>query len=903
MHETDIAIVGMSGRFPGARTLEEFWTNLREGVESVRVLSEEELLAAGVSPAVIADPSYVRAAAVLDDVGNWDAGFWGFTPKDASIMDPQHRLFLECAWEALENAGHTPAQFDGPIGVYAGCGMQAYMSYNLLPNSELMNSVGLFLVRHTGNDKDFLATRVSYNLNLTGPSINVQTACSTSLVAVHLAVQSLLNNEVDMALAGGVTIEIPHGVGYHYRDGEILSPDGHCRAFDADSRGTVFGSGAGVVVLRRLADAIADGDDILAVVRGSAVNNDGSTKVGYLAPSVDGQAASIVEALGIAEVGADTVTYVETHGTGTAIGDPIEVTALTRAFQTGTDRTGFCGIGSLKTNIGHVDTAAGVASLIKVVLALRNREIPPSLNYRSPNPMIDFAASPFYVNSELKPWVASGSPLRAGVSSLGVGGTNAHVVVEEAPARAPGSASREWSLIQLSAKTPSALDTATGNLADFLVAHPDASVADVAYTLQVGRQAFRERRSVVAHSVADAVALLELPDSKSVATETARDNRSVAFMFAGGGAQYATMGAQLYESEKVFRDAVNECLGELKTLLDFDISSLLYPAAADVVAAGEALERPSRTLPALFVTQYACARLWMSWGVNPSAMIGHSMGEYTAAHLAGVFSLRDALALVCLRGRLFETIPEGGMLSVPLSAAELRPMLGVDLSLAAENAPELSVASGPVAALERLEGELSKRDIDSHRIRISIAAHSSMLEPILQPFEEFLRTVSFSPPKIPFVSNLSGAWITAAEAMNPRYWVDHLRNTVRFADGIGELCQDPDRLLLEVGPGRVLATLARQHPARTPDHGVFTSMRHPDEPGADLPVMLTALGGMWAAGAEVSWKGFYRDEHRLRVALPTYPFERRRHWIDAPCASIEPAASIPAANERQADIA
>uniref|UniRef100_UPI0035598FB3 type I polyketide synthase n=1 Tax=Piscinibacter sp. TaxID=1903157 RepID=UPI0035598FB3 len=735
--DSDIAVVGMAGRFPGARTIDEYWANLRDGVESLTTFSDEELLAAGVDPALLSDPNYVKSGAVLPDMEMFDAAFFGFSPREAAIMDPQHRHFLECSWEALENAGHTPERFAGPIGVFGGSGHNAYMPYNLLTNPKLMSSVGFFLIRHTGNDKDFLTTRVSYLLNLRGPSLNVQTACSTSLVAIHLGCQSLLNRECDMALAGGVTIELPHRHGYVYREGEILSPDGHCHAFDADSQGTVFGSGVGVVVLRRLADALADGDHIHAVIKGSAINNDGSMKMGYLAPSVDGQADAIAEALAVADVAPDTITYVETHGTGTPVGDPIEIAALTQAFRQGTDKTGFCGIGSVKSNIGHTDTAAGVASFIKVALAMQHGQLPPSLHFRTPNPACEFERSPFYVNAALTPWMPSGMPRRAGVSSLGVGGTNAHVVMEQAPTVEASGPSRSHQLLVLSAKTASALDANTAALAEHLGQHDALSLADAAHTLQIGRHAMKHRRILVASDAQDAAAALAAADPQRVVTQTASEvARTVAFMFAGGGAQYPNMGADLYQSEAVFKEAVDECLKLLARRAGADYRSLLFPAAGQEQAAAKQLERPSLALPALFTIQYAQAKLWMSWGLKPSAMIGHSMGEYTAAHLAGVFSLEDALTLVELRGRLFETLPEGGMLSVPLPEAQLRALMGPELSIAAINGPELSVASGPVKAIDALEKLLATTEIEAARVRISVAAHSAMLEPILKEFGE-----------------------------------------------------------------------------------------------------------------------------------------------------------------------
>ncbi|MDP6435915.1 MAG: SDR family NAD(P)-dependent oxidoreductase [Gammaproteobacteria bacterium] len=881
----DIAVVGMSGRFPGAATIRQFWENLRDGRETLTDFTDEQLLAAGVPESVLNDPNYVKRGAVLEDMEGFDAGFFGFNPNDAAVLDPQHRHFLECAWEAMEDAGHPPDRFKGPVAVYAGVGMGSYMSFNLLNNRELMDSMGLFLVRHTGNDKDFLATRVSYEFNLTGPSVNVQTACSTSLVAIHLAYQALLNGEADMALAGGVTIELPHRQGYLYKEGEILSPDGRCRAFDADSQGTVFGSGAGVVVLRRLEDALADGDHIHAIIKGSAINNDGSAKVGYLAPSVDGQAKAISEAIAVADIDPETISYIETHGTGTNVGDPIEIAALTQAFRASTEKSGYCGVGSIKPNIGHLDTAAGVASFIKTVEALKHRQIPPSIWFDSPNPECDFDNSPFYVVSELADWNPgygdADSPRRAGVSSLGVGGTNAHVIVEEAPLVASDISKQARQLLLLSAKTPDALKEAAINLAEHIESESEINLADVAWTLQVGRTRMTQATAVVCESRKDAIAALKDTDNLELISGVETGGRSIAFMFAGGGAQYAGMGRELYESEPVFRAAVDECLSLLEPEIDFDLKALLFPAPDAMDAAAAELERPTRTLPALFTIQYAQACQWMAWGVQPGALVGHSMGEYTAACLSGVLNLKDALALVAFRGRLFEKLPAGTMLSVPLSATELQPLLGDELSLSAANAPELSVAGGPVAAIEALEQRLAERDIESTRIHISVAAHSLMLEPFLAEFRDYVAGFMLGKPEIPFISNLTGDWVKPDEVSKPEYWVRHLRETVRFSDGLVKLLEDPSRVLLEVGPGRTLATLAKSHDDQAADRAKLTSLPHPeDRDTSDAAFMLKALGELWAAGVEIDWQSFYADEQRCRLSLPTYPFEHRRYWIE-----------------------
>jgi acyl transferase domain-containing protein len=878
--DTDIAIVGMAGRFAGARDVEEYWRNLRDGVEALTWLNDEELEAAGVDRRTRLDSNYVKATFLLDGMDQFDAAFFGLSPKEASIMDPQHRIFLETAWAATEHAGYAPENFGGRIGVYAGCGMNNYLIVNLLSNPQLVRSEGMFLLRHTGNDKDFLATRVSYSMNLTGPSINVQTACSTSLVAIHLACQSLLNGECDLALAGGSTIRQPHRAGYMYEEGGVVAPDGHCRAFDEKAEGTVFGSGTGAVVLRRLSDALKDGDTIHAVIKGTAINNDGSQKVGYLAPSVDRQAEAIAEAIAIAGVETDSISYIETHGTGTPVGDPIEITAMTEAFRRDTDANGFCAIGSVKTNIGHCDTAAGVASVIKVTQALKNKQLPPSLNYSAANPTIEFEKTPFFVNDKLRPWESNG-PRRAGVNSLGVGGTNAHVIMQEAPVGpASGPSARAAQLLVLSAKTKAALDRGAANLAAHLRANPDTSLADAAYTLQIGRTAFKHRRVVAGANADEIIQSLEAIDAKRVVAGEAGDaDPSLAFMFSGGGAQYASMGAELYRHEPVFREEADRCFAILSKILDFDPKTLLYPTG-DVEAAGRELERPSRALPALFLTQYALAKLLMSWGLKPDSLIGHSMGEYTAAHLADVFSLEDALALVSLRGKLFETIPEGGMLSVSMSATDLTPLLPAELSIAAINAPELCVASGPTHAIVALQEKLEEMDVQCQRVRISIAAHSSMLEPILEEFGNFFRRIKLNPPQMPFASNVTGNWITPGEATDPQYWVRHLRHTVRFADGLAKLLEQTNRVLIEVGPGRILTTLSRFNAAFSPGHTAVQTMRHPDEERSDVAYLLESLGRVWIAGKRIDWSTLAQGEQRRRIPLPTYSFEKQRCWIE-----------------------
>ncbi len=882
-----VAVVGMAGRFPGAADLEEFWRNLREGRESIRVFTEEELAAAGVDPRTLARPDYVKARGMLDGIELFDAPFFDLTPREAELTDPQHRLFLECAWHALEDAGCDPSRFPGAIGVYAGVSANLYLLRNVLASPEAFQAGGGDQVM-LGGDKDFLATRVSYKLDLRGPSFTVQTACSTSLVAVHLACRALLGHECEVALAGGVSATVPQTAGYVYREGGIASLDGHCRAFDAQAQGTVGGSGVGAVVLKRLSDAVAAGDPIRAVIRGTAINNDGSHKVGYTAPSVEGQAAVIAAAQAVAGISPDDIGYVEAHGTGTPLGDPIEIAALARAFRAGTARAGYCALGSVKTNVGHLDAAAGIAGLIKTVLVLERGEIPPSLWFREPNPRIDFAASPFFVNAGLREWRRGEAPRRAGLSSFGIGGTNAHAVLEEAPEPAPSGPARPWQLAVLSARSEAALEAATDNLARHLREHPEIPFADAAWTLQTGRRALPRRRIVVARDAAGAAAALAERDPERVLSRVAGSGRRpVVFLFPGQGTQYAGMGRDLYEAEPAFRSALDACAGLLVPHLDgLDLRRALYPEPGEEEGADRRLQETALAQPALFAVEYALAQVWMEWGVRPEAMLGHSLGEYVAACLAGVLSLEDALALVAVRGRLMQALPRGAMLAVPRSEEQVIPWLEGGLALAAVNAPSLCVVAGPEAEVEALRARLAESGVEGRRLRTSHAFHSAAMDPVLEPLAERMGTLRLSPPRIPYLSNLTGTWIRASEATDPAYWARHLRQPVRFAAAVAELLGEPGRVLLEVGPGRALSSLARRQAG--PATVLLGSLGQLGDGGADHELLLGSLGRLWQEGADVDWEGFHRHERRRRVSLPLYPFERHRYWLEArPAAAPE----------------
>ena len=881
----DIAIVGMALRVPGARNVKEFWSNLRDGVESVRTLSPEELLAEGEKAERIHHPNYVPRCADLPDMEMFDADFFGLSPKEAAIMDPQHRHFLECVWETIEDSGRIPTPGGEPVGVFAGCGMGSYFYFNVCSNRHLVDQVGMFLLRHTGNDKDFLSTRASFTFDLRGPSVNVQTACSTSLVAIHYACQSLMNGECDTALAGGVTIELPHRQGYTFNEGEILSPDGHCRPFDHRAAGTVFGSGVGVVMLRRLSDALKDGDIIHAVIKGTAINNDGGSKAGYLAPSVDGQAAAIVEAQGLAGVRADSIGYVECHGTGTYLGDPIEIEGLTQAFRQSTDRQGFCHVGSVKSNIGHLDTAAGVVGLIKAALVLKNGEIPPTLGFESPNPAINFAQSPFVVNNTLVKWPATGGRRRAAVNSLGVGGTNAHAILEQPPASYMAERARDTVAEQanddplfllLSARQRKSLDQAAERLSSTMLEQPELALSDIGHTLLRGRKHFEHRLILPVRQKQDALAALS--DIERGFIHSAVENPTGAvFLFPGGGAQYPNMARALYDGEKSFRANVDEGLSYLSSEAAAEIRSVWF--GENGADAAKAFRRPSVQLPAIHIVEVALARLWLNWGVKPVALIGHSMGEYAAACLSGVMTFKDAVSLVRLRGELFETVPKGGMLSVPLEAKVLADRLPAELDIASINAPALCVVSGLDADLDDFRDTLAKDGIDASRIPIDIAAHSRLLESILAPFEAFLRKISLRHPSIPIISNRNGLVLSNQDAADPMYWVGHLRGTVRFAEGMATLAADPGHVYLEVGPGRVLSSLTKMQ-GTIPANQVINSLPHPDEAGDDHLYFMAAIGRAFATGLDVSVDRMWEGRSPKRVTLPSYPFQHRRYFIE-----------------------
>ncbi len=893
-----IAVIGMAGRFPGAPALDVFWDNLRRGEESITHFPPEELEDA-YGRSLQDRPGYVRARSILDGVELFDADFFNFLPREAELTDPQQRVFLEIAWEALESAGYDPAAFPGEIAVYAGSSFNTYLLYNVLQDRQrLENVTGAYQVGEfstlVGNGADFIATRTAYKLDLRGPAFTVQSACSTSLLAVAEACQCLLDYRADMALAGGVSITFPQKRGYLYQEGGMVSPDGHCRTFDTEAAGTVFGSGAGVVLLKRLDAALADGDPIRAVIRGSAVNNDGARKVGYSAPSSDGQAKVIALAHAVADITADSVSYVECHGTATPLGDPIEIAGLTKAFGATTDRKGFCAIGTVKTNIGHLDIAAGVTGLIKTILALEHECIPAPLHFKTPNPKLGLEESPFFVNAELRPWPRGAKPRIAGVNAAGVGGTNVHLIVEEAPAipvaAATAPADEAAHLFVLSARDDNALAEARGRLAAHAETHAEQSIGDIAFTLQTGRRGFAKRFASVAKDRGELIEKLGGPGKAETAAATPQ---RLTFLFPGQGAQYPGMGQSLYRRYPIVARTIDQCASILEPLLGLDLRKVLF---GDPREAGPRLQATALAQPALFTVSFSVAALWRSLGFEPAAMLGHSVGEFVAATLADVMRLEDALRIVAARGAMMQELPEGAMLAVMLAEPELNACLPAGLSIAAVNAGAACVVSGPHSAIDAFEAKLTARSASCRRLRTSHAFHSAMVDPVIEPLAKMLSKIPLSPPGLPYVSTMSGTWITADQATDPLYWARHCRETVRYAAALACLTEPLSPILIEVGPGRTLTSLARQNEAARGAPLIAASLPDPGEQRDADAVFLDTLGRLWAIGAVPDWRALYEGAPQRRIVLPTYPFQRKRYFIDAPSASPDTANPI-AANQ------
>ena len=882
---TEIAVIGMHGIFPGANDLDAFWDNLADGKESIDIKGINNTATKG-------NGAHINAVAMPQDYACFDAPFFGFTPKDAKLMDPQHRVFLECAQAAFENAGYIPDNFSGSIGVYAGCSTNTYLLFNLLSNPELLAQIDPIQI-DAANGSDYLATKVAYLLNARGPAFTIQSACSTSLVAIHTACQSLLNYDCDMALAGGVSIDPQQAKGYEYLEGGIRSPDGHCRAFDKAAQGTVMGSGAGTIVLRRLDDALKDNDHIWAVVRGSACNNDGATKVGYSAPSIEGQSSVIGEALAVANCHAESISYVEAHGTGTNLGDPVEVRALTKAFNT--SKKQYCRIGTVKSNIGHLAGAAGVSGLIKTVLALKYKTIPASLHYSEPNPKIDFANSPFIVNDKTIPWATGVEPRRAGVSSFGLGGTNAHLILEEAPER-PESEEPEARprLFILSGRTETALSQAADRLANFCKKNQSPRLDDIQFTLQLGRKAFPQRECFVATDTAELLDILQTADHVDRFGRYCKHReRPVYFLFPGYGSQYSGMAYGLYRRYPVFAECIDYCIEILKTQHNINYADILFPPGnissnSEALTSDAPIHAVHHAQMAMFILDYAVAKLMQSWGIQPQAMLGHSTGEYVAACIAGVFSLEDAVKLLAVRGDLMKKLlPPGRMMTVHMAAENVQALLNEDISIASINTPTMTVVSGSVAAVETLQSELEQRQVEYRVLNAPHAYHSHRMQAVLTPFKQYMQSVKLSAPTIPYISNVTGTWITADQAQSPDYWTQHIHSTVQFSDGIKLLMENQLPVFLEVGPGHSLSNMVRGHLSKGQVVNIVSTVRTPRKIVADDAFILRSLGELWLSGVDIDWEALNLNTNGKKIPLPSYAFERKKYWVEANTANSQ----------------
>lgn len=871
----DIAVIGMAGRFPGAKSVKELWEVLINGKETISFFTKEEL-DIHIPEALRNDPLYVGARGVVPSAKEFDASFFGLNPKLALAMDPQQRLLMEIAWEVLEQNGYLPKHYNGSIGIYAGCGTNSYYVNNVIPNAELVDEVGEFQTT-TVNDKDYTATRVAYHLNLKGPAVSVHSACSTSLLAIAEAVEALRNGQCDIALAGAASVTAPMNSGHLYQEGSIKTPDGHCSPFDVNAKGTVFSDGAGIVLLKSLESAEKDGDFIYGIIKGVGLNNDGSDKGSFTAPSAEGQADAIKKAFDDAEILPSDISYIEAHGTATPVGDPIEIQGLELAFGAQENKN-YCAIGSIKSNLGHLTSAAGVAGFIKTILSLHHKQIPPSLGYTKPNPLIDFENNPFFVNNRLRNW-ESKTPRKAGISSFGVGGTNVHVVVEEYENEVKTTDNgRPVQLLTWSAKSQNSLESYQTALGNYLSENPTTNLADVAYSLSITRDVFNKRSFLVSSNTSDASKTLILNENKSIPTNSLRTIPSeLVFMFPGQGSQYLHMGKSLYENEIVFKDAIDYCAELLKEELQLDIRDIIFPKENDTDSEKK-LKNTRYTQPALFIIEYALSQLWLSWSIQPTTLCGHSIGEFVAAHLAGVFTLPDALHLIAVRGRLVSELPGGSMLSVRESVESIKHLLPETLSIAAINSDKLCVISGPDQAIEKFALVLNDQGINNMLLATSHAFHSTMMEPILEIFETEVNKVSLNPPKMPMISTVTGTWMTDNDATDSKYWTNHLRETVRFSEAMNTVTQmDTDTVLLEIGPGQALTTLALQKKLNA-----VSSLSIPKTNENSHYTVLTALGQLWIKGIEPDWNVFYREQSRQKLLLPTYVFDRKPCWIDPP---------------------
>ena len=877
--DISIAIIGMYCRVPGSKNVNEFWKNLKEGKESIVFLNKEELIASGIPEELVKQSNYIPAYSGIDGIEFFDAEFFGYSPREAKLIDPQHRIFLEGAWKTLEDAGYCPQNYKGKIGIFAGSGTNQYVYrvYDTLMKKGEISDFELMI----GNDKDFLTTRVAYKLNLTGPALNIQTACSTSLVTVHLACQSLINGDCNMALAGGVSINSLEKCGYLYQEGMVFSPDGHCRSFDINAAGTIPASGVGIVILKPLEDAIRDNDNIYAIIRGSAINNDGNLKVGYTAPSVNGQHAVISEALNIAGINPNTVQYIETHGTATSLGDAIEIAALKKGYNTQNCLLPIT-LGALKTNLGHLDAAAGIMGLIKTALILYNKQIPPTLHFQTPNPKLSLESREFRINTQLEEWNSNGQVRRAAVSSFGIGGTNAHVILEEAPIKLNSimsKTSEETFIIPISAKSSNSLDKAINELDNYLSSNLDVDIKNLAFTFQSGREHFNCRRYFLAKSSEELRNIITTFDQDYTESAEIYGKPNVVFMFSGHGSEYINMGRSFYDHEPIFKECIDECAKNLKDFINYDIVSILYPKQEDINNAQTFFHKNSFTQPILFSVEYATAKLLIHYGICPNAMIGHSSGEYVAACIAGVFDLRTALHLIFIRGKLIEEYALGGMILILNSLEKIKPYLSDRISLSAINGPNIHVVAGLKEDIADLETKLISENIDYRIIHTPYAGHSHLTEKLLPTFLSHIKEINLRSPTIPYISTYTGSWIKDYEATEPKHWLGHTRHTVRFEEGIKELIKKENQVFIEVGPGRGLSLFAKACFKNEDDFPIIATMPY-NKKENNINQLSKTLASLWMVGMSIKWDLLNNNKNTARISLPTYNFEMTKFWID-----------------------
>lgn len=880
----------MSGRFAKAKNVNEYWANLLEGKECVTFFSDDELIKAGITKDKLAAENYVKAKPYLEDIDKFDADFFKINSREASLMDPQHRIFLECAYEALEDSGYMSDKFHGDIGLFAGCDTNTYLLNNVITNNPDIIEEDPLEVKM--NDKDYLCTRVAYKLNLTGPAVMVQSACSTSFAAIHMASESILSGECDMALAGAISLTLPAKKGYFYKPGGVVSKNGHCKAFDKDADGTVYGDGVGVLVLKRLSDAIEDNDNIYAIIKGSVINNDGADRSGFTAPGLKGQSKVITDTLEACGVDPKTISYVETHGTGTSLGDAIEIQGLTEAYQKYTKEKQFCAIGSNKPNIGHISTASGMASIIKVALALKNEVIPKTINYQQANEKIDFKNSPFYVNVTSKSWKRSKNPRRAGISAFGLGGTNAHLILEEAPLAAEEKDEKEeYLMFNLSAKTSNALKDYEERLAQYIKKEPDLSSA--AYTLQNYRKAYKYRSVVIGKNREEIEQALK--ERKANYESDLSQDRQVVFMFPGVGEEYEGMLKELYDKQPLFKKHFLKCAHIIKEKFDFDIVNELLASKENNTNSNTNMMRNIfhsdntrienfRKIQYIYVLnfsiEYAIAKFLIEIGIKPHKMIGYSIGEYVAACLAGVFTLEDTIYLLYIRGKLIEELPTGSMLSVMLPVEKLQPIIGDSLSISAIDSSKITVVGGEVDEITALQKKLLSEGIASKQIKTSHAFHSKMMIPALDKYRDILAKVSKKPPKVKFISNITGKYITDEEAVSSEYWCNHMLKTVQFAKGIKTILADNEEdIFVEAGIGNTLSTFVLQDSVNLVKKVVAVTKTY-YEKVSDIEKVYRAIARLWVLGVEVDWQKFFGDKKHKKISVPTYPFEKKSYWIE-----------------------